>query len=84
MLLLALDKVLKMIFVKSIFVVLTTDFLRTGKGFGFVMIRTCDGHYLTEHVAIPSNAQFLSCFDLTLKLNLSHGRLLHQRGRRAA
>ena len=35
MLLLTLDKVLKMIFVKSIFVLLTTDFLLTGKGFGF-------------------------------------------------
>ena len=82
MLLLALDKILKMILEKSIFVLLTTDFLVTGKGFGFGMMRTCDGRYLTEHVVIPSNAQFLSCFDLTLKLNLSHGRLLPQHGRR--
>ena len=82
MLLLALDRVLKIIFVKGIFVLLTTDFLLTGKGFGFGMIRTCDGRCLTEHVAIPSNAQFLSCFDLTLKLSLSHGQLLHQPGYR--
>ena len=84
MLLLALDRVLKMIFVKGIFVLLTTDFLLTGKGFGFGfgMMRTCDGRCLTEHVAIPSNAQFLSCFNLTFKLSLSHGRLLHQHGRR--
>ena len=82
MCLLALDKVLKMIFLKGIFVLLTTGFLLTGKGFGFGMMRACDVLCLTEHVAIPSNAQFLSCFDLTLKLNLSHGRLLHQPGRR--
>ena len=33
-LLLALHKVLGMIFVKSIFVLLATDFLQAGKGFG--------------------------------------------------
>ena len=47
-LLLALDKVLKMIFVKSIFVLLTTDFLLTGKGFG--MLRTCKLAAITPNI----------------------------------
>ena len=71
-----------MIVVKSIFVLLTTDFLLTGKGFGFGVLRTCDGCYQTEHKAISSNAQFLSCFDFILKLKLSIGRLLYQPGPR--
>ena len=75
-------QVLKMILVKSIFVLLTTDFLLTGKSFGFGRLRTCDGCYQTGYIAIPSNAQFFSYFDFTLKLNLSHGRLLHQPGAR--
>ena len=71
-----------MIFVESIFVLLTTDFLLTGKIFGFGMLRTCDNCHQTEYIAIPSNAQFFSYFDFTLKLNLSYGRLLHQPGAR--
>ena len=47
-LLLALDKVLKMIFVKSIFVLLMTDFLLTGKGFG--MLRTCKLAAITPNI----------------------------------
>ena len=79
---LAIIQVLKMIFVESIFVLLTTDFLLTGKIFGFGMLRTCDNCHQTEYIAIPSNAQFFSYFDFTLKLNLSYGRLLHQPGAR--
>ena len=79
---LAIVQVLKMIFVESIFVLLTTDFLLTGKIFGFGTLRTCDGCHQTEYITIPSNAQFFSYFDFTLKLNLSHGRLLHQPGAR--
>ena len=59
-LLLELDKVLKMIFLKSIFVLLTTDFLLTGKGFD--LLRTCNGCYHTDHIAIPSNTRISLVF----------------------
>ena len=71
-----------MIFLKSIFVLLATDSLLTGKGFS--VLRTCNGCFHTDHIAIPSNALFLSSFDFNLKLNLLHGRLLHQPGPRLA
>ena len=59
-LLLALDKFPKMIFVKSIFALLTTDFLLTGKSFG--MLGTFNGGYRTNLIAIPSNARISLLF----------------------
>ena len=59
-LLLALDKFPKMIFVKSIFALLTTDFLLTGKSFR--MLGTFNGGYHTNLIAIPSNARISLLF----------------------
>ena len=64
-LLLALHKVLGMIFVKSVFVLLATDFLQTGKGFG--VLRTCNGCHYTDHIAIPSNARISLLFRFQFK-----------------
>ena len=54
-----------MIFAKSIFVLLTTDFLLTGKGFGVLI--TYNGCYYTDHIAIPSNAQTSLLFRFSFK-----------------
>ena len=54
-----------MIFVKIIFVLLTTDLLLTGKGFG--MLGIFSSCYHTDHIAIPSNARISLLFRFYFK-----------------
>ena len=54
-----------MIFVKSIFALLTTDFLLTGKSFR--MLGTFNGGYHTNLIAIPSNARISLLFRFWFK-----------------
>ena len=69
-----------MMFLRSIFILLTTDLLLTGKGFG--VLRACNGCYQPTILHFLLTLEFLSFFDFDLKLNLSHGRLHHQPGHR--